>query len=48
MGIINGNDFINRLNTLKNEIWFDGQKVEGPISEHPAFKGIIKSKAALV
>jgi len=47
MGITNGNDFINRLNTLKNEIWFDGQKVEGPISEHPAFKGIVKSKAAL-
>lgn len=47
MGIINGNDFINRLNMLKNEIWFDGQKIEEPISEHPAFKGIIKSKAAL-
>ena len=47
MGIINGNDFINRLNSLNNEIWFDGQRIEGLLSEHPAFKGTIKSKAAL-
>ena len=47
MGITNGKDFIKRLNKLKNEIWFDGQKVKGLISEHPAFKGILKAKAAL-
>lgn len=47
MGAINGNDYINRLNQLHNEIWYDGKKVEGPVSEHPAFKGLIQSKAAL-
>lgn len=47
MGIINGKNFIERLNGLENEIWLDGEKVSGPISEHPAFKGVLQSKAAL-
>lgn len=47
MGTIYGKDFIDRINKLKNEIWFDGKKIIGEISEHPAFKGIIKSKASL-
>lgn len=47
MGAMNGTDFINRLNKLDTEIWLDGEKVEGKISEHPAFKGIIQSKASL-
>src|SRR5689334_11339492 len=47
MGIIDGKDFIERLNKMKNEIWLDGKKVKGEISEHPAFKGILKSKASL-
>ena len=37
MGIINGKMFIDRLNQLGNEIWLDGEKIEGQISEHPAF-----------
>ncbi|MEH7117319.1 4-hydroxyphenylacetate 3-monooxygenase, oxygenase component [Neobacillus vireti] len=47
MGIINGKDFIERLNKLGNEIWYDGEKIKGDISEHPAFKGILKEKASL-
>ncbi|WHY94578.1 4-hydroxyphenylacetate 3-monooxygenase, oxygenase component [Neobacillus cucumis] len=47
MGIIDGNTFIQRLNGLKNEIWFDGVKIKGNISEHPAFKGIVAAKASL-
>ena len=47
MGTINGNDFVNRLNKLNNEIWIDGKRIDGLLSEHPAFKGIIKSKASL-
>jgi len=47
MGAINGKDYINRLDQLNNEIWYDGEKVEGFISQHPAFKGLIQSKAAL-
>ncbi|MED1472750.1 4-hydroxyphenylacetate 3-monooxygenase, oxygenase component [Bacillus salipaludis] len=47
MGTIDGNTFIQRLNGLKNEIWFDGVKIKGNISEHPAFKGIVAAKASL-
>ncbi|MBS4196077.1 4-hydroxyphenylacetate 3-monooxygenase, oxygenase component [Lederbergia citri] len=47
MGAITGKDFIDRLNQRKTEIWFNGKKVEGKISEHPAFKGIIHTKASL-
>lgn len=47
LGAINGKDYIDRLNSLKNEVWFDGEKVEGLLSEHPAFKGILQTKASL-
>ena len=47
MGTINGQDFIERLNKLGNEIWYEGAKIKGEISEHPAFKGILKAKASL-
>jgi 4-hydroxyphenylacetate 3-monooxygenase len=47
LGAINGKQFINRLDQMNTEVWFDGKKIEGKISEHPAFKGIIQTKAAL-
>ncbi|MGN7479333.1 4-hydroxyphenylacetate 3-monooxygenase, oxygenase component [Solibacillus silvestris] len=47
MGAINGKSYISRLNQLNNEIWFNGEKVEGLLSEHPAFNGLIHTKAAL-
>ncbi|MCU9614890.1 4-hydroxyphenylacetate 3-monooxygenase, oxygenase component [Caldibacillus lycopersici] len=47
MGVINGQDYINRIDQLNNEIWLDGKRMEGKISEHPAFKGIMKTKASL-
>jgi 4-hydroxyphenylacetate 3-monooxygenase len=47
MGIIYGGDFIERIDKLENEIWFDGEKIKGKISEHPNFKGILRSKASL-
>lgn len=47
MGIINGKMFIDRLNRLENEIWLDGEKIEGHISEHPAFKGLLETKRSL-
>lgn len=47
MGAINGKDYIKRLNRLNNEIWYDGEKIEGLLSEHPTFKGLIQSKANL-
>ena len=47
MGAIAGTEYLNRINQLKNEVWLDGKKVEGPISEHTVFKGILQEKAAL-
>ena len=47
MGIITGKEFINRLNLLNNEIWLDGERIEGKISEHPLLKGVIEAKASL-
>ncbi len=47
MAIINGEEFINRLNQLENEIWLSGQQVTGKLSQHPAFNGILRSKASL-
>ncbi|WP_053217373.1 4-hydroxyphenylacetate 3-monooxygenase, oxygenase component [Virgibacillus senegalensis] len=47
MGAINGTEFLNRINQLNTEIWLDGKKIQGKISEHPAFKGILQTKASL-
>ncbi|MGE8206437.1 4-hydroxyphenylacetate 3-monooxygenase, oxygenase component [Heyndrickxia sp. NPDC080065] len=42
-----GIEYINRIDSLNNEVWIDGKKLTGKISEHPAFSGVLKSKAAL-
>ncbi|MBW9234981.1 hypothetical protein JQK62_22680, partial [Leptospira santarosai] len=47
MGAVNGKELIDRLDQLKSEIWFDGEMITGKLSEHPAFKGILKTKATL-
>ena len=47
MGIINGREFIERIDQLENEIWIDGEEIKGKISEHPAFKGVLETKASL-
>ncbi|WP_404454756.1 4-hydroxyphenylacetate 3-monooxygenase, oxygenase component [Virgibacillus necropolis] len=47
MPAITGNDYIKRIDQLNTNIWVDGKPVPGKISEHPAFKGVIKSQAAL-
>jgi hypothetical protein len=35
------------LISLKLDVWIDGETVSGPISEHPAFRGIMQSQAEL-
>lgn len=45
--MINGTEFTDRLDQLENELWLDGEKITGKISEHPAFKGIVQAKASL-
>lgn len=47
MPAITGNEYIDRIDQLKTNIWVDGKHVTGKISEHPAFKGVMKSQAAL-
>lgn len=47
MGIINGKEFIDRIDRLDTEIWYDGEAINGKMSEHPAFRGVLQSKAAL-
>lgn len=47
MGAINGKEFITRIDQLKPDIWFNGKRIDGLISEHPNFKGLLQSKASL-
>ncbi|WP_216827541.1 4-hydroxyphenylacetate 3-monooxygenase, oxygenase component [Alkalihalobacterium elongatum] len=47
MGAINGKTYTDRIDQLKSEVWIDGGRVEGKISEHPAFRGVIESQAHL-
>lgn len=47
MGAINGRDFLKKINSLNNEIWLDGMRVKGPLSDNSAFKGILHTKATL-
>lgn len=47
MGIIDGIGYIDRLNRLGAEIWLDGKKVEGNISDHPSFQGVVRTIASL-
>ncbi|MFD1738759.1 4-hydroxyphenylacetate 3-monooxygenase, oxygenase component [Bacillus salitolerans] len=47
MSVISGQEYIHRINQLNTNTWIDGEKVTGKISEHPAFKGIMKSQAEL-
>lgn len=47
LSIITGKNYIERIDNLNNEVWIDGERVIGKISEHPAFKGILKSKSEL-
>lgn len=45
--VITGDEYLKRIDALNNEVWIHGQRVKGKISDHPAFKGLLESKAAL-
>ncbi|WP_085523784.1 4-hydroxyphenylacetate 3-monooxygenase, oxygenase component [Tuberibacillus sp. Marseille-P3662] len=45
MSIIDGEEYIRRINALNSNIWVGGEQVTGPISKHPAFKGLMESQA---
>ncbi|MFP3338640.1 4-hydroxyphenylacetate 3-hydroxylase N-terminal domain-containing protein, partial [Micrococcus sp. SIMBA_131] len=45
--MINGREYIERIDALQNEVWIEGGRCSGKLSELAPFKGILKSKAAL-
>ncbi|MGA9287549.1 MAG: 4-hydroxyphenylacetate 3-monooxygenase, oxygenase component [Anaerobacillus sp.] len=45
--MINGKEYIARINALHNEVWIEGKKCSSQLSNLTPFKGILKSKAAL-
>jgi 4-hydroxyphenylacetate 3-monooxygenase len=47
MGARSGRDFLRRLDSTPREVWYGDQKITGSVSQHPAFKGVAKSMAAL-
>ncbi|MGN1402148.1 MAG: 4-hydroxyphenylacetate 3-monooxygenase, oxygenase component [Bacillus sp. (in: firmicutes)] len=42
-----GREYIERVDQAQAEVWIEGKKVEGKISEHPAFAGVMKTQAEL-
>jgi 4-hydroxyphenylacetate 3-monooxygenase len=47
MGAKTGAEYIERLDSQPRDVWIHGERVEGKISEHPAFRGVIRSMARL-
>ncbi|MCL6599720.1 MAG: 4-hydroxyphenylacetate 3-monooxygenase, oxygenase component [Alicyclobacillus macrosporangiidus] len=47
MGARTGKDYIERLDRAAHDIWIGGEKVEGPVSEHPAFRNVVRTMAQL-
>lgn len=45
--VISGKEYLNRINRMNAEVWIDGKQVEGNISDHPSFAGVMKSQARL-
>lgn len=47
MPAINGKQYLERMDQLKPNLWLKGERIEGRLSEHPAFTGVINTKATL-
>jgi len=47
LGVINGAQYIKRINELNSEVWIDGERVQGKLSEHPSFRGVMNSQSKL-
>lgn len=47
MPIKTGRQYIERINRQKINIWYKGSQIEGPLSEHPAFQGLIQTQAEM-
>ncbi|MET1249677.1 4-hydroxyphenylacetate 3-monooxygenase, oxygenase component [Sporolactobacillus sp. STCC-11] len=47
MGCIDGKTYLERIDRLRNNVWINGAKISGNLSEHPAFKNVMRSQAKL-
>ncbi|MBM7631199.1 4-hydroxyphenylacetate 3-hydroxylase family protein [Geomicrobium sediminis] len=47
MVTVTGKEYLHRISKLKTEIWLEGSLLQGPVTEHPAFKAVLQSKAKL-
>jgi 4-hydroxyphenylacetate 3-monooxygenase len=47
VGARTGTDYLQAINRKRREIWIEGEKLTGDVSEHPCFRGIAKSMASL-
>ncbi|GAE07420.1 4-hydroxyphenylacetate 3-monooxygenase [Paenibacillus sp. JCM 10914] len=45
--IKSGKEYIERIDQQKINIWYKGNRIEGPLSQHPAFQGLIQTQAEL-
>lgn len=45
--IKNGKQYIERIDRQRINLWYNGERVIGPLSEHPAFRGLIHTQADL-
>jgi 4-hydroxyphenylacetate 3-monooxygenase len=47
MGIKTGREYIERIDAARSEVWIRGARIEGRLSEHPAYRGVMKTQAEL-
>jgi 4-hydroxyphenylacetate 3-monooxygenase len=47
MPAITGKTYVHRIDHLNTTIWLNGEELDGKISEHAAFQGVVKSQASL-
>ena len=47
MGARTGKEFLQRLDSTPRELWYGDKKITGSVSDHPAFRGVSRSIAAL-
>ncbi|MWV42072.1 4-hydroxyphenylacetate 3-monooxygenase, oxygenase component [Paenibacillus sp. HJL G12] len=43
----NGKQFVDRINLAKPSVWFRGEQIDGRISDHSAFRGLMSTQAEL-
>jgi 4-hydroxyphenylacetate 3-monooxygenase len=47
MPAINGKEYLSRIDQMQPNVWIKGERITGKISEHPAYKGAMLTKASL-